>query len=91
MSSSTLDLSQPALRLSFSPTQLSIIQYSAKQRTPQPLIDLLTTETSPSFFSITRTPAETSIIVEKKFVDELYSPSVRLNLFATTPFYLCVS
>ncbi|GAA5981590.1 hypothetical protein JCM5350_008034 [Sporobolomyces pararoseus] len=80
----TLDLSQPALRLSFSPTPLSIIQFSASQRTPKPLVDLLTSETSLPFLSITRTPTETSIIVPTKVVEELYSPS-STNIPSETP------
>ncbi|GAA5834654.1 hypothetical protein JCM3766R1_003631 [Sporobolomyces carnicolor] len=69
--SPTLDLSQPALRLSFSPTRLSIVQYSSSQRTPKALIDLLTADESVPFLSITRTPAETSIIVPSKVFDDL--------------------
>ncbi|GAA5826920.1 hypothetical protein JCM5353_004766 [Sporobolomyces roseus] len=68
-----LDLSNPALELSFSPHRLSIIQFSPTQKIPIQLVDLLVTPGKEvPFLSITRTPAEVSIIVPSKILNEIY-------------------
>ncbi|GAA5933349.1 ACT domain-containing protein [Sporobolomyces koalae] len=71
----SLDLGHPSLELAFAETPLSIVQFTPIQAIPRPLLDALVQENAPSFFSITRTRAETSIIAEKALIDRLYSPS----------------
>lgn len=74
----SLDLSNPALELSFSPRQLSIIQFAPTQKIPSRLVELLVTPGKEMpFLSITRTPAEVSIIVPSKILNEIYPLGVR--------------
>ncbi|BGP49599.1 hypothetical protein JCM10450v2_005496 [Rhodotorula kratochvilovae] len=73
----SLDLSNPALALSFLSTPLSIIQLRlASQPLPAKLLQALTGEGSAhAFVSVTRCPDETSIILPTALLEELYPPS----------------
>lgn len=74
-----LDLSSPALELSFLPTPLSVIQLKPSQAIPSKLLQALTgAGDAHSFVSITRCPDEISIILPASQFEELYPPTVRL-------------
>ncbi|GAA6028509.1 hypothetical protein JCM8097_007256 [Rhodosporidiobolus ruineniae] len=73
-----LDLSNPALALSFLPTPLSVIQLRPSQAVPPALLAVLAGAEgaeAASFVSLTRTTAETSIILPAALLQELYPAS----------------
>ncbi|TNY19348.1 ACT domain-containing protein [Rhodotorula diobovata] len=71
-----LDLSSPALELSFLPTPLSVIQLKPSQAIPSKLLQALTgAGDAHSFVSITRCPDEISIILPASQFEELYPPT----------------
>ncbi|GAA5873114.1 hypothetical protein JCM8547_006796 [Rhodosporidiobolus lusitaniae] len=75
---SSLDLSNPALALSFLPTPLSVIQLRPSQAVPQALLAALAGNgglEAPAFVSLTRTPKEKSIILPTELFQQLYPPS----------------
>ncbi|GAA5888519.1 hypothetical protein JCM6882_008981 [Rhodosporidiobolus microsporus] len=75
---SSLDLSNPALQLSFLPTPLSVIQLRPSQPIPAALLAVLAGtdgQEASAFVSLTRTPAETSIILPTAMLGELYPSS----------------
>ncbi|GAA5957155.1 hypothetical protein JCM21900_003113 [Sporobolomyces salmonicolor] len=74
----TLNLSNPALALSFSPVPLAVIQLKPSQPVPAALLSLLSGGEGvevPSFLSFTRTPVETSVILPSSLLAELYPPT----------------
>lgn len=71
----TLDPSHPSLELSFLPAPLTILQLAPSAPIPTALITLLTGDsksTPPPFLSFTRTPHETSIILDAILASDLY-------------------
>lgn len=76
-----LDLSNPALQLSFLPTRLSVIQLAPSQTIPAKLVQAVTSAgPGHEFVSVTRCPDEISIILPTSLFEELYPPSVRSSL-----------
>ncbi|GAA5950450.1 hypothetical protein JCM10213_003582 [Rhodosporidiobolus nylandii] len=74
----SLDLSNPALALSFLPTPLSVIQLKTTQPVPRELLAVLAGgegAEEAAFISLTRTPAETSIILPTEVCERLYPAS----------------
>ena len=75
----SLDLSNPALQLSFLPTPLSVIQLKPSAPIPEALLTVLAGGSSspspPPFLSFTRTPHETSIILATSTFNSLYPAS----------------
>ncbi|GAA6055203.1 hypothetical protein JCM3770_000709 [Rhodotorula araucariae] len=72
----SLNLSNPALALSFLSTPLSIIQLRPSQPLPVKLLQALTGHGGDqAFVSVTRCPEETSIILPTALLGELYPPS----------------
>lgn len=86
---SSLDLSNPALALSFLPTSLSVIQLLPSQTVPQALLTALAgtddAGEGPAFISLTRTPTEKSIILPTALFEQLYPPSVGFPHFSPPP------
>ncbi|GAA5986157.1 hypothetical protein JCM11641_004730 [Rhodosporidiobolus odoratus] len=75
---SALDLTNPALALSFLPTSLSIVQLRPSQTVPARLLAILAGGEGvedAAFVSLTRTPAETSIILPTELLEEMYPAS----------------
>ncbi|GAA6059768.1 hypothetical protein JCM10212_001976 [Sporobolomyces blumeae] len=74
----TLDLSDPALRLSFSAARFRILQFSPSQAIPAKLVELVVAPRGAergeafSFVSITRTKDEVSVIVDEDVVSQLF-------------------
>ncbi|GAA5868798.1 hypothetical protein JCM3774_003899 [Rhodotorula dairenensis] len=74
---STLDLSLPMLQLNFEATALAVVQIQPDEPIPPALLEALTQRSSgdpPAFLSITRTRAETSVVMpwqdhERVFAD----------------------
>jgi uncharacterized protein len=79
MSSTILDLKNPALELSLLPTPLSIIQLTPTSLIPPALLTILAggapSPSPPPFISFTRTPTETSIILPTTLYSSLYPPT----------------
>ncbi|GAA5946968.1 hypothetical protein JCM3775_005060 [Rhodotorula graminis] len=73
----TLDLSNPALELSFLPTQLSVIQLAPSRAIPPKLVEAVTSAGPDDFVSITRCPDEISVILATTLLDELYPPTAK--------------
>lgn len=73
-----LDLSNPALELSFLPTPLYIIQLKPSAPIPPALLAVLaggpSSPNPPPFLSFTRTPHETSIILPSDLCNSIYPP-----------------
>ncbi|GAA5904708.1 hypothetical protein JCM8208_001332 [Rhodotorula glutinis] len=73
-----LDLSNPALQLSFLPTRLSVVQLAPSQAIPAKLVQAVTSAgPGHEFVSITRCPDEISIILPTSLFEELYPPSAK--------------
>ncbi|GAA6015735.1 hypothetical protein JCM10207_008780 [Rhodosporidiobolus poonsookiae] len=69
------DLSNPALALSFLPLTLDIVQLRPSQAVPPKLLAVLAGEggsEAAEFVSLTRTPAETSIIAPTTLSEEIW-------------------
>ncbi|GAA5843975.1 hypothetical protein JCM11251_005928 [Rhodosporidiobolus azoricus] len=74
----TLDLTNSALALSFLPTPLSVIQIKPSQTVPAALLAVLAGtdgQHADAFVSLTRTPAEISMILPTSLLVELYPTS----------------
>ncbi|BGO92743.1 hypothetical protein NBRC10512_007861 [Rhodotorula toruloides] len=68
-----LDLSNPALALSFLPTMLSVIQLPPSEPIPTELVAILAGQgEEQAFVSLTRTPAETSVVLPTPLFERLY-------------------
>ncbi|BGP33411.1 hypothetical protein JCM10296v2_005212 [Rhodotorula toruloides] len=81
----SLDLSNPALALSFLPTTLSVIQLQPSEPIPVALVTVLAGQgEDQAFVSLTRTPAETSIVLPAPLFERLY-PSPPSNLETSGP------
>lgn len=70
---STLDLTLPMLQLSFEPSSLAVVQIQPDEPIPPVLLEALT-QRQDRFWSVTRTKAETSVVLpwedcERVFAD----------------------
>lgn len=80
-----LDLSNPALVLSFLPTPLSVIQLQPSDSIPAELVAVLTGQGEEAeCVSLTRTPVEFSVVLPTPLFERLYPSPVRLSALRTS-------